>query len=167
MGGLRLCILALWSQWTLKWSNDFRGCNEAVRPGCATQWLQGTTYAPWLKQRRCKWYFQRYLSKTWVGIDNLDPLSKFWSSVSGCGIIPACAQGHKGGKPPWKISSPTLSEAGHNPILNYLRKAVLIWGEKRTFAREIFSGRSYTIATRKVIVGHRLVFVPMPFTEQA
>lgn len=107
------------------------------------------------------------VSKSWVGTDNLDPLSKFWSSVSGCGIIPACAQGHKGGKPPWKISSPTLSEAGHNPILNYRRKAVLIWGEKRAFAREMFSGRSYTIATRKVIVRHRLVFVPVPFTEQA
>lgn len=58
-------------------------------------------------------------------------------------------------------------EAGHNPLLNYLKKAVLILGEKRTFSRGIFCGRSYTIATRKVIAGHWTVFVPVPFTEQA
>lgn len=107
------------------------------------------------------------VSKSWAGAEKPDLLGKFWSSLSRCGILPACVQGHKGGKAPWKISSPTLCEAGHNPLPNYLRKAVLMWGEKRTFAREIFSGRGYTIATRKVIVGHRLVFVPVPFTERA
>jgi len=30
----------------------------------------------------------------------------------------------------------------------------------------MFSGHSYTIATRKVITGHQLVFVPVPFAEQ-
>lgn len=126
-------------------------------PRCALQCLQGTM-CTMANAVQILVTFSK-VPNTSVGVENSDSLGK--SPVFRCDIIPDCDQGQKGGKSAWKIFSPTLCVSLGTICFQ------IIWREKRIFAREIFSGRSYTIATRKVIMGHRLVFVPVPFTEQA